>query len=179
MKETKKHFHRICPAPGIYWVRSGWMWEGEFSAAGALMTMSALKGWLWQCVSAVRWMLASWQKFCKLLIFAQRYTLCVLSQVNYLVLTLRQTKVTTALVWTCPEYTESVLNTCVRTSNHLFRTRTVGMVLDRGKTSSSDCAPWVCSRQFTFVTCAGVWPGWAWEQNTAYGGLWEATFREE
>lgn len=41
-----------------YWVKSGWMWEGEFSAAGAAMAMSVLRGWLWQCVSAVRWMLA-------------------------------------------------------------------------------------------------------------------------
>lgn len=142
-----------------HWVKSGWMWESKFSSAGAMMTIQMWSrdrlGNVWAQLGEC---LQAWQKFWKLLLSPWRYNwthLVSLSQVNYLVLTLRWSKVTTVLVWTCPECTVSILNLDLRTNNHLFRIGTVGhragpgkcLILDRGNIANSNFVLRVYSRQ--------------------------------
>lgn len=171
MEETKKHFHRVRPAPGIYWVKSGWMWEGEFSAAGAVMTRSSGAGFgsVWvqsgECFQA-------WQKLWKLLPFP----LDVLVPGELLGVLVPDAHSQAAQGDHRPQFLlELALSTQGLYWTWVWGQGTIcsgqgllGMVLDRGKASSSDCALCVCSRQFTFVNCPGVWSGWAWEHNTAW-----------
>lgn len=164
----EKHFHRVCPALGIYWVKGGWMWESELSAVGAVMTMSALRGCVWQCVSAVRWMLANLAEVLEVTALSTEiHTLCPCPQwVTWC--SLSGNPRWPQLLFELALSTQSLYWTWIWGQGAICSGQgLLGMVLDRGKNASSDCAPCVCSRQFTFVKCPGVWSGWPWEQNTA------------